>query len=307
MDQIAFLFSGQGAQAPGMGQSWMQYGGSAQKVFTMAEALRPGTQAQCFAGDKATLSQTENTQPCLFCVDLAAAEALREAGITPAAVAGFSLGEIPALAFAGMLSWEEAFALVVARGQAMQACAQKNPGAMAAVLGLADEQVEAISREHGVFPVNYNCPGQLVVAGEALAMEAAVQAFKAEKGRVIPIGVSGPFHTPYMQSAKEALEAFLAAHPLAVPQLPVYANRTGEPYREPLGPWLCEQVANPVRWKETLLAMWAAGIRVFIEVGIGKTLCGLVKKTLPQAKALSVTDEESLQATLAALKGESPC
>ena len=307
MGQIAFLFSGQGAQTPGMGQSWIKHGGRAKAVFDMAETLRPGTCAECFEGDKETLSQTQNTQPCLFCVDLAAAEALREAGISPAAVAGFSLGEIPAAAFAGMLSPEKAFALVVERGLAMQACAQANPGSMAAVLGLSDETVEAACEAHGSFPVNYNCPGQLVIAGETEALTATIAELKAVKGRVLPIGVSGAFHTPYMKGAKEALQDFLSKNPLRIPRLPLYANQTGKPYAEPLEKQLCEQVANPVRWKETLFNMWQDGIRVFIEVGIGQTLCGLVKKTLPEATVLSVTDGESLQAALAELKGADIC
>ena len=167
MGKIAFVFAGQGAQYSGMGQSLREASPAARAVFDVADTLRPGTSAQCFAAPVEELSITENTQPCLYCVDLAAAKALEEAGVIPDYAAGFSLGEIAALSFAGVFSPEEGFGFVCRRGRAMQKAGEENPGAMAAVLKLSNEQVEQLCAGfEKVWPVNYNCPGQLVCAGE---------------------------------------------------------------------------------------------------------------------------------------------
>lgn len=304
MATVAILLSGQGAQTPGMGRAWLDSSPAASAVFQAAEALRPGTMAQCFEGPKEALTQTINAQPCLFCVDLAAAMAVREAGIAPVAVAGFSLGEIPALAFAGMLPVEDAFTLVCRRAEAMQACAAANPGGMLAVLGLAGEAVEALCASVGdAWPVNYNCPGQLVVAAKADRLPALREAVKAAGGKAMPLAVSGPFHTPLMAAASDAIAGCLAAHPMRDPVLPVYANATGAPYAPPYAALTARQAASPVRWEETLRALAAMGVDTFIEAGVGKALCGFVKRTLPDAAAYAVSDPESLRAALEALEG----
>lgn len=308
MGKIAFVFSGQGTQTPGMGQALAGYSKAAEGVFSMAEAIRPGTKTQCFQGTKEELNVTLNTQPCLFCVDLAAAAALHERGVVPEAVAGFSLGEIPALAFAGMMPPEEAFRLVCVRAKAMQDCTENEDGGMAAVMGLPNDLVEAICREVDlVYPVNYNCPKQLVVAGSKGKLTELAEAVRTAGGKSIALKVRGAFHSPYMAQAQAVLEDYLAQHPLVAPRISVYANLTAEPYALPYEKTLARQVAQPVRWQDTIERMAADGITTFIEVGYGKTLVGLIRKTLPEAITLQVDGPDSLETTIRTLNGDRVC
>ncbi len=304
MGKIAFVFSGQGAQYPGMGQSLAQCSPAAGQVFHMADSIRPGTSGQCFTGTQEELSLTKNTQPCLYCVDLAAALALEEQGIQADYAAGFSLGEIAALAFAGLFHSETGFRFVCKRGEAMDAAAQANPGGMAAILKLTNKQVEDLCGEFTqVFPVNYNCPGQLVVAGEKDQLSAFQAKVKEAGGRAAPLAVSGGFHSPFMESAAQELERVLGAIELSEPRLPVYANFHAKPYTAALGKeLLARQVKSPVRWQETVEALAAEGVDTFLECGPGKTLCGLIKKTVKTAKVFQVQDEETLKAAVEACK-----
>lgn len=306
MGKVAFVFSGQGAQYSGMGKSLCEASAAAKAVFETAEQIRPGTMQQCFEGALEEISITKNTQPCLFCVDLAAAEALREAGVQPDMVAGFSLGEVAAVTFAGIFTQAEGFSLVTKRGEAMQAAAEKVDSAMAAVLKLANEKVEELCRMHpGVFPVNYNCPGQLVVAGLKSSLGDFLSDVVANGGRAVPLNVSGGFHSPFMESASIRLAQVLSGMDVKAPQMPVYANYTAEPYGENDAKFLLEkQVSNPVRWQQTVERMIEAGVDTFVEVGAGKTLCGLIKKTNRAVKVYNVEDADTLAATLAALRAE---
>ncbi len=306
MGKVAFVFSGQGAQYSGMGKSLYEASAAAKTVFETAEQIRPGTMQQCFEGALEEISITKNTQPCLFCVDLAAAEALREAGIEPDMVAGFSLGEVAAVTFAGIFTQAEGFSLVTKRGEAMQSAAEKVDSAMAAVLKLANEKVEELCRMHpGVFPVNYNCPGQLVVAGLKSSLGDFLSDVAANGGRAVPLNVSGGFHSPFMESASIRLAQVLSGMDVKAPQMPVYANYTAEPYGENDAKLLLEkQVSNPVRWQQTVERMIEAGVDTFVEVGAGKTLCGLIKKTNRAVKVYNVEDADTLAATLAALRAE---
>ena len=304
MKKIAFVFSGQGAQYSGMGKSLVESSPAARQVFDTADKIRPGTSMQCFEGTAEELSVTKNTQPCLYCVDLAAARALEEAGVHADFAAGFSLGEVAALTFAGVFSDEDGFSFVCRRAEAMQKAAEKNPGSMAAVLKLSNEQVEELCKSFSrVWPVNYNCPGQLVVAGEKGELESFCAKVSEAGGKAVPLAVSGGFHSPLMADAAEELKEVLETIPVQSPKLPVIANVTAEPYGEGVRELLTQQVKNPVRWQETVENLAAQGVDTFIECGPGKTLSGLIKKTVKDAKILRVEDAESLQDTLKAIQG----
>lgn len=306
MGKIAFLFAGQGAQTVGMGKDLYDAHESAKAIFDKGEELRPGTEALCFEGPGDVLTKTENTQPCLFLTDLACAQMLTDAGIHADMAAGFSLGEIPALAYAGVLSFADAFRLVTLRGKTMSECAAAHPGSMVAALKLPNEVVESVCKEFShVYPVNYNCPGQLSCAGAVDELDAFAEAIKAKGGRAVRIAVSGAFHTPSMAKATEALAEALAGMEVQAPSLPLYCNTTGERY--PADPATVEamvanQASHPVLWEKILRDMAANGVDTFIEVGAGKTLTGLVGRTLPEARALRVSDEATLAETLAALR-----
>ncbi len=305
MGKIAFVFSGQGAQYSGMGRSLCEASAAARQVFETADRLRPGTSKQCFEGTTEELSVTKNTQPCLYCVDLAAARALEEAGIHADFAAGFSLGEVAALTFAGAFSDEDGFSFVCRRGEAMQEAAEKNPGSMAAVLKLSNEKVEALCGEfQQVWPVNYNCPGQVAVAGEKAQLEAFCEKAAEAGGKAVPLAVSGGFHSPLMESAAAQLEAVLGEIPVKAPEIPVYANATARAYEGDGKALLVRQVKSPVRWQETVEALASQGVDTFFECGAGKTLCGLIRKTLKGAKVFRVEDAETLRAAVEAGKAE---
>ncbi len=309
MGKTAFLFAGQGSQFPGMGKDLYEGIDEVKKLFDDAEAARPGTLQMMFSGSEEDLKRTENTQPCLFLVDLAAAIALEKKGIKADICAGFSLGEIVGTAFSGILSYGEAFDLVCKRGSFMQEASDKVEGSMAAVMKMDKAELEKICEEFGVYPVNYNCPGQIVVSGEAPKMDKFKEKLTEMKARFVPLAVGGAFHSPYMKEAGEKLEKELSdegRYHLSDPSVPLYSNRTGKPYgtgRDEIISLLSSQVSNSVRWEDTLLDMKEAGVDIFIECGPGKARSGFVKRTLSDVTICNVSDIATLNETIEKIGG----
>lgn len=297
MGKIALVFSGQGAQYTGMGKDIYDNSVAGKAVFEMADNIRKGTSQQCFSADVSELSRTVNTQPCVFTANLAVARAVEEKGVKVDCVAGFSLGEIDALAFSSALSDEEAFKLVCRRGELMDKACQNNPGVMLAVMKLDAEKIKDIcKRFENTYPVNFNSPAQTVVATTQENEEALTQTFAQEKGRVKKLAVSGAFHSPFMADASNGLMQYLEDVELNAPKIPVYSNCTAQPYEGDFKQLIKKQVENPVRWTEIIENMIKDGVDTFIEVGVGKTLVGLIKRIDGNVKAIKVENFADLQA-----------
>ncbi|MGN0135552.1 ACP S-malonyltransferase [Anaerotignum sp.] len=295
MGKIAFVFSGQGAQKAGMGKAFYEASETVHALFDGAEALRAGTLQQCFEGTAEELKETQNTQPCLYLADLAAAIAVSEAGITPEGVAGFSLGELPALAFAGAYSYLDGFQLACARGKAMAKAAAEHPASMLAVMKLENSKVEEVCKQfQQVYPVNYNAPGQLVVAGAKEEMDAFSKAVREAGGRGLPVAVGGGFHSPFMDEASKEFAEAAKAFDLKKPEVTVYSNFTTEPYTEEVRDLMMHQINHSLRWQESIERMAADGFDTFIEVGVGDTLKKLIKRILPDAKVYNVSNMEEV-------------
>jgi [acyl-carrier-protein] S-malonyltransferase len=297
MGKIAFVFSGQGAQYSGMGKELYDFSPAAKATYDMADSIREGTSKQCFEGTKEELCQTVNTQPCVFTADLAAAYALVEKGIKPDCVAGFSLGEIAALAFSKILSDEEAFKLVCTRGELMDKAASENPGAMVAVMKITPQQIEDICKEFDkTYPVNYNSPAQTVVATTSENVNAFSEAVKNAGGRAKALAVSGAFHSPFMADAAEKLGKYMENVEFSEPETTIYSNYTAKPYEGNYKALVKAQVENPVRWQTIVENMINDGVDTFIEVGVGKTLTGLIKRINGDVKAFKVETPADIEA-----------
>lgn len=294
MAKIGIIFPGQGAQYPGMGEKLYEAYPEIHELYENAEKIFPGITEISFHGTADDLKKTENTQPALYLAELSAALILKKNGIEASALAGFSLGEIPALSFGGAFDYIEGFRIVCKRGEFMSA----DPGvetAMAAVLKLDGETVEKICASHsGLYPVNYNCPGQITVSGTKEALNDAKAEFTEAGGRVIPLAVSGAFHSPFMDKASEEFGAFLSTCDIKSPVTTVYANRNAAPY-ENVVETMQAQINHPVLWEKTVRAMAESGVDTFIEVGPGQTLSKFVQKTVPGAKTYHAETPEEIE------------
>lgn len=296
MGKIAFVFPGQGAQHPGMGLSLKQNSSAASSLFHSIDQIRPGTSDLCFYGTMEDLSETRNTQPCMFACELAAAFSLQDAGVSPDMVAGFSLGELAALTFAGCISLDDGFRLVSRRGELMQADAEAVDSAMAAVLKLDSATVEQLCAQFDqVYPVNYNCPGQITISCLRDELPAFSVAVKTAGGRALPLKVRGGFHSPFMQHAAGEFSALLRQYSIASPRIPLYSNYTALPYEGDLSSLLAQQISNPVRWEDLVRNMIAQGADRFVEVGPGNVLTGLIKKIDSTVRTWNVSEYEDIE------------
>ncbi len=309
--RLAFIFPGQGSQYVGMGRQLAANYAEAAGVFEVADsALGFSLSDMCFQGSPEDLALTVNTQPAVLVVSVAVFEALRARGVRPDIVAGHSLGEYSALVAAGALSLDVAVRLVRLRGDLMQRAVPPRVGAMAAVIGLEREAVlgacEAASARGRVEPANFNAPDQVVISGEADAVREAREICLARGARrVVPLAVSGPFHSSMMSPVASALEARLAEVRIEPPGVPVVCNVTGRLATSPdeIRASLARQVSSPVLWEECVRTMWREGARVFVEVGPGKVLSGLVRRIVPEASVFAAEAAAPVEEALEFLKG----
>lgn len=300
--RLAIVFAGQGAQSVGMGSDLHAADETTRALFQAIESHCPGVTKFCFEGPAETLNDTLYAQPALFAVDLAIARKLEAAGIRADGVAGFSLGEIPALAYAGVMTDAQAADLVCFRARAVKECADKYPGTMLAVLKLKADQVNEVAKTvPDSWPVNYNCDGQTVVACSKTSAEPLKQAVAAAGGKAMHLAVSGAFHSPYMDDASAVLAERVQKETFGTMRIPVYANRTAALYEDPKK-LIAEQLNHPVLWHKTIETMIADGFTTFIEVGPGKTLTTLIRKISPDATVFNASNLESIEEVIRAFK-----
>lgn len=306
---VGLVFPGQGSQSVGMGRALYEAHPEAQVVYEEAAAvLGYDVAALCFDGPAARLNLTEYTQPALLTASVAALRVLEPVGLRPVAVAGHSLGEYSALVAAGGVTFQAAVSLVQKRGRYMAEAVPAGSGQVVAVLGLSRDVIREVCREASalgvVAPANFNCPGQVVIAGEKAAVERATELARAKGSRkVIPLPVSVPVHTPLMQVAADRLAHDVAATTWSDLSVPLVNNADAKPLQlaSEVQPSLVRQLPSPVLWEDSVRMMSEMGVTTFLEVGPGTVLTGLVKRIVPDAVTGNVHDPRSLEATMKTL------
>lgn len=295
MDRIVFLFSGQGAQYSGMGSRLYETSAVARHVFDTLERSFPDLKRLCFSGSEEELRRTENTQPCMYAVESAIAEDLLDRGIAPDALAGFSLGEIAALACSRAVDIDSGFRLVKERARLMQRDGNRIQAAMTAVLKLDGPTVTELADEAGVYPVNFNAPGQIVVSGVSDRIARFEEQVKNRGGRALRLNVSGAFHSPYMKTAAADFRTFLDQVEFSPFRVPLYSDVTGTPYEGDPRNLLAKQIASPVHFETIIRNLIGAGVGTFIEIGPGAVLTGLVKKIDEDVRAYPTDTPENIE------------
>jgi [acyl-carrier-protein] S-malonyltransferase len=303
MKRTAFIFPGQGSQYVGMGREFYENFSVARQVFEEADdILHFSIKRVCFEGPEEALQLTENTQPAVLTTSIAALKVLQtENGIEPELAAGHSLGEYSALVASGALTFAEAVQMVRLRGRFMQEAVPVGEGGMAAILGMEREELEKLCEEtlNGeiLSPANFNCPGQIVIAGHLKAVERAMEKVKQNGKKAILLPVSAPFHSPLMNPAGSRLEKALEGIPVKDLKIPVVSNVEAEVnnLKDRVKELLVAQVSSPVRWEESMERMVEKGIEQVIEIGPGKVLCGLMKRIDSNVETINLEDVKTLK------------
>jgi len=303
MKRISFIFPGQGSQYVGMGREFYDNFKVAKEVFEEADdMLHFSISALCFQGPEETLKLTENTQPAILTASIAALRVFQtEKGMNPELTAGHSLGEYSALVASGAITFVDAVQTVRLRGKFMQEAVPVGEGAMAAILGMGRDQVEELCQEVSsgevLSPANFNCPGQIVIAGHTKAVHRAIEGVKQKGKKGVLLPVSAPFHSPLMKAAGDRLEKELEKISIKDLKVPVVTNVEAEinTSKDRVKPLLIAQVSNPVRWEESIRKMIHEGIEQFLEVGPGKVLSGLMKRIDSQVETGNIEDLQSLK------------
>lgn len=299
MHKLAFIYPGQGAQKAGMGADFYENSPAAGRLFDEAcEALDFDLKEICFKENE-KLNETQYTQPAMVTTCLAMTRVLTERGVRPDMTAGLSLGEYAAVAAAGGLKELDAILLVRKRGLLMEHAVPAGEGAMCAVLGMTGEALEKeLKGMADVTIANYNCPGQMVITGKTKAVRAAAEHLKAAGAkRTIPLNVSGPFHSPFLQTAGEELRKEIEKTKLHPLRIPYVANVTAEKVerREEIAALLSKGVSSPVKWQQTMEYMIAEGVNTFVEIGPGRTLSGFLKKINTEVSVYHISSWEDAE------------